>query len=292
MFFYLLYLIGYGACWILPRRLCYAVARVAADLNSSREDREAVRANLEAVLGEGKVTNADVREVFRNFAMYLVDFFRFERLTPDRIGDWVEIEGLEKMRRALAQGKGAIGVTAHLGNYELAAAVLSLLGLPVHGVVMTHQNPRVDRFFTRQRERVGVTGIPIQKIGRKAFLETALSVLRRNQILGFVADRDFFDHGLELPWFGRSVKVPTGPAAFSLRTGAPIVPSFLVRKPDGRYRFILHPPINAPQGLAREEAVRRTTLACLDSMARVIRRYPTQWYMFQEFWRAGPGFIR
>jgi len=294
VFFYLLYLIGYGACRILPRRVCYADARRAGDFQSSRspKDREAVRANLEAVLGKGNVSEGQVREVFRNFAMYLVDFFRFGRLTPERIGEWVEVEGLENMREVLSRGRGAIGVTAHLGNFELAAAVLSMMGLPVHGIVMTHQNPWVDRFFTGQREKVGVTGIPIQRIGRKAFLETALSVLRRNQILGLVADRDFFDHGLELPWFGRLVKIPTGPAAFSVRTGAPIVPSFLVREPDGRYRFFTHPPIEPPAGVGREEAIRRMTQDCLDSMGRAIRRYPTQWYMFQEFWRAGPAFIR
>lgn len=291
---YLLYRLGNFLCALLPRRVCYAVARQLADSFSARspKDWEAVRKNLQVVLETSEVPPGQVREVFRNFAMYLVDFFRFSRLTPEKVRRWVRIEGLEWMQAALENGHGAIGVTAHLGNYELAGAVLSLLGFPVTGVVLTHQNERVDRFFTRQRARVGVAGIPIQTIGRKAFFEKALKVLRRNGILGLVADRDFFQHGIDLTLFGKRIRVPTGPAAFSLRTGAPIVPSFLVREPDGTYRFVMERSIRCPEGVPRDEAIRSATQSCLDVMARYIRRYPTQWYMFhQEFWKPGPAFV-
>lgn len=294
MLFYLLYPLGNLLCFLLPRRFCYGVARWLADRFSARvpQDWEAVRKNLQVVLETPEVPPERIREVFRNFAMYLVDFFRFSRLTPAEVRRWVRIEGLENMEAALQEGKGAIGITAHLGNYELAAAVLSLMGMSVSAVVLTHQNERVDRFFTRQRARVGVSGIPIQKIGRKEFLEESLQALRANRILGLVADRDFFHHGIDLPLFGKMTQIPTGAAAFSLRTGAPIVPSFLVREADGHYRFIIESPIHCPKGVPREEAIRSATEVSLQVMARTIRQYPTQWYMFhQEFWKPGPAFV-
>lgn len=293
MFFYLWYRIGYFLCAFLPRRFCHWIARRLADGLSARakQDWEAVRKNLTVILGTSDVPSSMIREVFRNFAMYLVDFFRFSRLTTEEVRRRVRIEGLEHMRQALREGKGAIGITAHLGNYELAAGVLSLMGMSVWGAVLTHRNARVDRFFTRQRERVGVKGIPVQKMGRKAFLEVALDALRANGILGLVADRDFFGHGVDLPLFGKTIKIPTGPAAFSFRTGAPIVPSFLIRESDGNYRFVMEPPIRCPKGVPREEAIRAATQAGLDVMARYIRQYPTQWYMFQEFWKPGPAVI-
>ena len=223
--------------------------------------------------------------------MYLVDFFRFQQLSPQKIKDLVDVEGLERMREALQSGCGAIGLTAHLGNYELAGAVLALEGLPVHAVVLTHQNRYVNAFFERQRARVRVKGVPLDQMGRKTFFEMALSILRSNQILALVGDRDFFNRGLKLPVFGKTLEVPTGPAAFHLKTGAPIIPGFLVREANGRYRFILEPPIVIPPGVKREEAVRRISQACLDVMARYIRQYPTQWYLFHEFWTPGPAVI-
>ncbi len=258
----------------------------------AEKDWIAVRTNLSVVLERSEISPQEIREVFRNFGMYLVDFFRFGRLTLKEVQRRVRIEGLEHMEQALRDGTGAVGITAHLGNYELAGAVLSLMGLPVSGAVLTHQDERVDHFFTRQRARVGVQGIPVQKIGRKAFFEECLKVLRRNGILGLVADRDFFQHGLELPFFGKITRIPTGPASFSLRTGAPIVPSFLVREPDGNYLFVIEPPIRCPEGVSREEAIRSATQASLKVMEQYIRRYPTQWYMFHhEFWKPGPAFV-
>ncbi|MBI3614911.1 MAG: lysophospholipid acyltransferase family protein [Candidatus Omnitrophica bacterium] len=293
MFFYALYWIGSWGTLLLPRSVSYWIACRLADFWClwCAKDREGVRHNLEQILGTREVSEAQVREVFRNFGKYLVDFFRFQRLSPEKMRQQVTIEGLDWMREVLRSGRGAIGLTAHLGNYELAGAVLALSGLPVNAVVLTHRNPRVNAFFERQRGRVGVRGIPLTQAGRRSFFESALSVLRNNQILALVGDRDFSNHGLKLPFFGKWLDVPTGPAAFYLRTRAPIVPGFLVREPGGRYRFILERPITVPPDLKREEAVRQISQACLEVMERYIRRYPTQWYIFHDFWTPGPSVI-
>jgi KDO2-lipid IV(A) lauroyltransferase len=257
----------------------------------SPKDRQTVRANLSVIQQTQDVSPVQVREVFHNFGMYLVDFFRFSQLTPEKIRHMVRCEGLERMESALAQGRGAIGLTAHLGNYELAAAVLALLGFPVHALVLTHRDPRVNAFFTRQRERVGVKGIPLSVRGARETFLSSCEVLRRNQILGIVGDRDFSNDGLSLSLFGRPVQIPKGPAFFSLKTGAPILPVFMVRQPDQSYRFILEAPLPSPSGVSRKEAERSVTQAYVDLLARYIRQYPTQWYMFQEFWRPAPAVV-
>ena len=184
---YPLYQMGAALANWLPRKLCYQTARAMADGYSAqaRRDWEAVRANLEVVLGNPRVPPEQVREVFRNFGMYLVDFFRFGRLTQDSVRRMVRFEGLQNIEEAMRRGKGLIGASAHLGNYELAGAVLAMLGRPVSGVVLTHQNPQVDRFFRSQRARVGVQSIPVQQMARKDFLEASLSVLRNRGVLGW-----------------------------------------------------------------------------------------------------------
>lgn len=293
MLFYALYCLGYASCMALPLPVSYAVAKRLADFCYLRSitDRLAVTENLKAILGKEEVSPSLVREVFRNFAMYLVDFFRFSRLSPTEIQKSVRLEGLEHMRSALRKGRGAVGLTAHLGNFELAGAVLALLGLPVTAVVLRHMNPRVNAFFDRQRRRVGVKAIIWSGKNERRSFEAASAALGRNEILALVGDRDFFDHGLTLPLFGKEIKIPTGPAAFSVRMGAPIVPGFLIREKEGSYRFVLEPALEVPEGLSRGEQERRLTQECLERMSHYIRRYPTQWYMFQKFWSPGPATI-
>ena len=293
MLFYVLYLMGSLGVVLLPRSVSYWLACRLADLYSRRvpEDRRAVRCNLAAILNTEEISDDQVSEVFRNFAMYLVDFFLFRRLNRDSIRRWIQIEGLEQMQEPIRRGRGAIGLTAHLGNFEMAGAVLSLMGLPMYAIVFTHQNPRVNAFFSRQRSRVGVRGIPIHRKNQRQTFEAALRVLKGNGVLALVGDRDYFQHGLELPLFGRTMRIPRGLASFSIRTGAPIVPAFLVREPDGKYRLVLEPAIPIPQGMSKEEAVRKLTEDCLEVMARYIRKYPTQWYLFQEFWKPAHAVI-
>ena len=293
MLFYALYVAGYWACVLLPRGFCYWMARRIADLYSMRApaDQAAVRNNLTAVLGR-PAEEEEALDVFRYFAMYLVDFFRFAHLTKKKVDRWIRIEGVENMKEALSHGKGAIGVTAHLGNYELAGAVLAMLGFPVHAVVFIHENPHVDAFFSRQRASVGVTPIRVKSQNQRALFEASISALKKNGILALVGDRDFFGNGVTMEFFGKQVSIPRGPAAFSQRTGAPIVPGFLVREKDGTYRFTLEKPIYVPEGVPKEEAIRQMTQTCLDRISRIIRKYPTQWYVFQEFWKTGPVTIR
>lgn len=292
MLFYSLYVAGYWACVLLPRGFCYWLARRVADLYSARAagDREAVKRNLTAVLGR-EASLREVKEVFRHFAMYLVDFFRFSHLTKKKISRWIRLEGMEHMEEALSRGKGAIGLSAHLGNYELAAAVLSLLGFPVYAAVFVHENKRVDEFFSRQRAGVGVHVIPVRSQNQRALFQASLDALKKNGILALIGDRDFFGNGMELPFFGKQVRIPRGPAAFSVRTGAPIVPGFLVRE-KGSYRFVLERPIYPPQDVDKEEAIRRMTQECVEVLSRYIKKYPTQWYVFQEFWKSGPVVIQ
>lgn len=273
----------------LPLPVSYWIASRLADLQYRRSsaDRRAIQGNLTVVLGSNSpaVSRAS-REVFRNFAKYLIDFFRFETITPRFIAERVTLVGRHHLDAALRQGRGALLLSAHLGNYELGAAVAAGLGYPVQVVVLQHRDPRVDAFFTRQRQRAGVTPIAVGMALRQGF-----ACLKRNQLLGILADRDFFNHGVRLPFLGRSMSVPRGPALFSVRTGAPIVPTFLVRDPGNRFRFIFEQPILPREGQEETAEVDRLMRASLVVLEEYIRRYPTQWYLFRDFENPGPWVI-
>lgn len=283
------YRIGQWLSCHLPTPVTYRLAALLADLKYllARADRRAIQRNLAAILGasDPRLPRA-AREVFRNFSRYLVDFFRMARVNAAFVRRRVTIVGRAHLDDALAQGRGAILLTAHVGNYELGAVVAAALGYPISGIALTHRDPRIDALFKRQRMSCGVKVIPPGMALRQGF-----ACLRGNGLLGVVGDRDFFNHGVTLTFLGRRTRLPKGAAVFSLRTGAPIIPVFLIREGDARYRFLFERPIEPKRGADEDPEVERLTAAGAAVLEQSIRRYPTQWYLFRDFDHPGPWVI-
>lgn len=273
----------------LPLSVCYGIATWFADLRywGSSEDRRAVQRNVAAILGpDHPELSRTVREVFRNFAKYLVDFFQLERVDVAFIDRRVTIDGREHVDAARRRGHGVIILSAHVGNYELGAALAAIGGYPMNAIVLTHQDPRIDAFFKSQRLSRGVHSIPVGMALRQGF-----ACLKRNELLGILADRDFSGTGIRLPFLGRTMSVPAGPALFGLRTGASLIPTFLVREPGDRFRLIFERPIEPVSTGQEAQDVARLTADALVVLERYIRRYPMQWYLFRDFEHPGPGVI-
>jgi KDO2-lipid IV(A) lauroyltransferase len=291
MFNYLLYRIGQFIALRLPLRVAYKIAIVISDLHNifSFQDRRAVRANLKVIFPQKSLWEIRRmrRRMSRNFAKYLVDFFRFSRVDTDYIKDNLKIENLRYLDAALGQGKGVIILSAHLGNWELGAIVLGILGYPFWAVALTHKNKMVNDFFNFQRESKGVSIIPL---GRA--LRQCLKVIGEEKIIGLVGDRDFGDNGVVVEFFGRPAVFPRGPAVISLQTGAPILPAFTLRNSDECFTLRFEKVVDfAPSGDKKKDVhdlIAKYKLIFED----YIRRYPEQWFMFRRFWVEEEGVER
>jgi KDO2-lipid IV(A) lauroyltransferase len=217
--------------------------------------------------------------MFRNFAKYLVDFFRFEKLDAEYIKNNIRIENIRYFEEALSKSKGAIVLTAHLGNWELGGVVIALCGYPFWVVALPHKDKRVDNFFNSQRESKGIKVIPLGKAVRKS-----LDVLKENKILALVGDRDFSEKGMILDFFGKPTFFPEGPAAFSLKTGATIVPGFMLRNGDDSFTLRIEKPLDFIPTGNKERDLRELITRYKIIFEDYIRRFPDQWYMFRKFW--------
>jgi len=242
----------------------------------SKKDRETVAYNLSPVISEKKKIKKYAQKVFINFAYYLVDFFRYSKLNQDFIKKNIELEGLENLNKALAKCKGVIVLTAHLGNYELAGAVLSLLGYPLSVVALPHKDKRINKFFDRQRQRVGVKVISTGTTIRSCF-----SALKSGDLLALLGDRNFSGAGIKLNMFSRQAYFPRGIAFFALKTGAPIIPIFLIRKNRKFYHLVCEKPIIYDKEKRDEVSIMKK---CNLVLEKYIKKYPQQWYMFQRRW--------
>jgi KDO2-lipid IV(A) lauroyltransferase len=275
---YYSYLFARIFCLFCTRDVCYRIAKFLACIQYylSKKDRASVINNLKPIIADQSELKACAKKVFINFAYYLVDFFRYARLDTAFVRKYVKVEGINYLEAAHKDKKGIIVVTAHLGNYELAGAVTSLLGYTVNAIALSHKDTRIKKFFDQQRGLLGIKVINAGVSTKKCF-----SLLKRGELIAFLGDRDFSGSGSKVNLFGQEqASLPLGPAFFALKTGASLIPAFFVRENSKFYRLIFEKPIPTQNLNQEEEIVEAYSLV----LEKYIKRYPEQWYMFAPYW--------
>jgi KDO2-lipid IV(A) lauroyltransferase len=269
-----------AAQWLcdgLPDASRFGLAERLADLRwrLAPKDRLAIQANLRLVLGEESTGHAAmIREVFRNFGRYLVEFFTIHRIPRPH----VDVEGYEHLRDAYRAHRGAIILTGHVGTWEVGAVLIHRMGFPVTAVALPHEDRSTNQLFNRQRRRAGIDVVPVGQDAARQCLES----LRRGRLVGLLGDWVFDGHGVAVPFCGREVVLPRGPAVLSQRGQAPIVPTFLTREGIWRFRLTFARPLWPGPAEPRERVVRTLMEGYAEVLERQIRRSPSQWLLFHR----------
>lgn len=284
MFKYCLYRFGLFLLKRLPFRVSYRLAALLSDAQYalSFRDRNAVKNNLKKILPAGQNVSVVARKVFRNFGRYLIEFFQMKEMVDERfITDKVRVQGINFLDDVLAKGKGGIVITAHIGNWELGAVVINALGYPLMAVALPHKERPVNDLFNHQREAKGIVVVPTNMALRRC-----MEQLKDNKLVALVADRDFSSHGIVMDFLGHKALIPKGAAVLSWKTGAPIVPTFLIRNRDGTFTLSCHEPLDPPaedSSLGRDEVILGIMRRYMSVIEEKIRAYPSQWLLFREF---------
>jgi KDO2-lipid IV(A) lauroyltransferase len=223
------------------------------------------------------------RAVFAHFGCLLTELLRFSGLDRERMLAAVEFEGEERVWQAHEQGKGALFITGHFGFWELHALAHALHFPPIGVVVRALDNPRLNAWIEALRTGTGNT-----VIHRKGSLRRILRALSENQGVAILIDQHIqTSDAVVIDFFDRPAATTSAVAALALRTGAPIIPVFAVRTPDGRYRMIYEPPIEPPPA-DRPDAVKELTQRCTDVLEMYVRRHPSLWLWMHRRWRDLP----
>jgi len=189
----------------------------------------------------------------------------------------------EKLEAALAEGRGVVLVSGHIGSWELSAAYMAARGVPVDAIAMHMANPLSDGFFKRTRERFGV---------RVLFDDEAVRAIprsfREGRAVGFLSDQGA--KGLAstfVDFFGRPAKTPRGAAVFALRGRLPMLFIAAIRQPDLSYRFIVRDVALADSG-DREKDVDDTVRNYTKAIEDCVREYPEQYFWQHRRWKRQP----
>lgn len=265
----------------LPLKLGYVCAARLADVVylAWPRGRAYARQNMAIILGpsaDSRTVDRMARQCLRNYCMYLVDFIRFPALKPDEIEQRVRFDGWENVEKALEGGKGAIFIGMHFGNWDLAAAAMTLRKYPLNAIAESFEPPRLNYMVQKSRVEKGLKIIPMEGSAR-----TVLKALRRNEMLALLIDRPSGEDGITAKFFNGSIRVPAGAATLALRTGARVLTGGAARLSDGTFRGFLDEHIEfQPSGDMQRDA-RELTQRIVSSIENMVRQYPDQWYMFR-----------
>lgn len=283
MFLYIIYRIAQVIVMVLPLRFAYCFACFVADIHFyiSRRDRNLVINNLKTVFGGAdKKTRRIAREILRNFAKYLVEFLRFSRMGKTYFKEHVIVDGMDNLKRAFAAKKGVIMFSAHLGNWEWGAAIVAHLGYPISVISLAHKDRLVNNFFIKRRSIMGVKNIPLGGSVRKS-----LELLKNNEAIGILPDRDFSNNSVPVDFFGRTAYMPAGVGLFAVKTKCALLPTFVIREKERKYRMIFGKPLEHEFTGDRRADMKSIIQKTTDTIAKYVRLYPEQWFMFDNPWK-------
>ena len=276
------YRVGAMLAGALPRSARLALARGLAGRAAGwfPAERARVLANIAHVRPHASPAEREalVADVFRHFAICFADLISTNRseAQPDRLV--TRIEGDEHLVAAIAEGRGLVLVTAHLGNWELGGRLLATrLRRPTHVIVAAEVDPRVERFL-----RGGPSPVRFVRRGDPTAMVPLVAALRRGEIVALQGDRALGTRGDALvDFFGDPAPFPLGPFVLGRAAGVPVVPAFCLLEPDLRYTVVMAPAIHVDaDGEAKALA---EWVAVLEAM---IRRAPEQWFNFFDVWSA------
>jgi KDO2-lipid IV(A) lauroyltransferase len=226
-----------------------------------------------------------LRDAYRNLGLHLAEFCLMQRYTRDRAGRFVRYQGLEHYEAARAKGAGVLVVTGHLGLWELSSFFHSLMGYPMSMVIRRLDNPRIDRLVN------GIRCLHGNKVLHKDdFARGLLGAMRQGETVGILMDTNMTPpQGVFVDFFGRAACTASGLARVALRTGAAVLPGFLVWSEDEKRYVLEFGEQFALERTGDDEAdIVANTQLFTAAIERSIRAYPKQWLWVHRRWKTRP----
>jgi len=221
-----------------------------------------------------------VKKLYCNLSLSVMEFLILTK-NPKVVSKWVtKVEGEEHLENLSKSGRGAVLLTAHMGNWELLAAWLACKGYPLVAGVRDPNDVHVSKLLACYRKALGVETIP-----KKSLLLKGAKLLKQGKFIEILADQDGGTDGIMVSFMGKVASTVGGPAALSLLTKAPVVPIVSYRIAPYEHEILVLPPIEPLYELPREEAIGEMTIKFNDILEGFIRRSPEQWLWLHRRWR-------
>jgi KDO2-lipid IV(A) lauroyltransferase len=293
----LLEFLEFAVVWCVARGLGWLPRPVARSLGAgigwavfllaSRLRRTGMR-NLELAMPEMPPEEREriLRLVYRNLGWQLAEFCRMERYTPAITERLIRYDGLEHFLVAQAREKGVLILTGHLGAWELSSFYHSLMGHPMGMVIRRLDNRFLNSFVNRIRCLHGN-----RVLHKDDFARGLITAMRQGETVGILMDTNMTPpQGVFVEYFGHAACTASGLARVALKTGAAVVPGFLLWE-AAESRYVLHfgEPLPMPNTGDAEADIVALTQQCTSVIENWVRRYPDQWLWIHRRWKTRPA---
>ncbi len=268
----------------VPRCVSYGIGHVATWLafHTMKQSTAALIDNLRIVqpaLSEPELAALALR-TYRSYARETIDFIRALSMTRSQLASM--LSPVNTFDRE-PDGKGLLLVTGHIGNIELGAVMLSQVHrYPLSVIVLSEENRRVNQRRLKMRASLGIDSIEVRQE-----VETPLRIRRllaENRAVAIISDRPLGRDRVDVQFFGRRTAFLRTPALLGYLTGAPLVPSFILRQSDGRYAGLGLDPIHVARTGDRDANVQAAMQSFATALEKIVREYHHLWYHFYPYW--------
>lgn len=225
-----------------------------------------------------------IDSLFCNLGQSLMEILYSPNLNTKNIANYVTLDHPERLEAALAENKGVIVLTGHIGNWEWMGASLSLYGYPVTTIVKRQPNDQVTRILNEYRE---MQGLEVFARGGSEMIGAARA-LKKKKLLGFLADQDGGFHGVPQVFLGKMSSTPVGPAVFARKFHSPIIPIFAVHDEIKHHRVMIGEVLHYEDTGNEEEDIARLTRKLAVLTEDFIKAHPAEWLWFQHRWSTEP----
>jgi phosphatidylinositol dimannoside acyltransferase len=279
---------GWAAIRRMPEPIAASLFRSVADRTYERDGRavQQLRRNLARVLPDLDPAALEdvVHEGLRRYLRYWLEAFRLPSMSPADIDRRFHlVEGEDRLAVAIASGRGVICALPHMGNWDLAGAWVNHTHAPLTTVVERLKPESLFDRFVEYRRSLGMEVLALT--GEAPPFRTLIERLKAGHLICLVADRDLTSSGVPVQFFGEQARMPGGPAALAIASGALLFPVSLWVDGDATVGCI-HPQVKPPLTGDRPTRVAVTTQAVARVFERAIAEHPADWHMLQPLWDA------
>jgi KDO2-lipid IV(A) lauroyltransferase len=250
--------------------------------------RGVVLGNFRRVFGD-TVSEAEIRRLaqayYAHYLRFMLEFFRLPFMSAERRRAWIRVENMESPLRAAEQGQGLIVLTGHFGNFEVAT-VAGIGQFPqyrdrFHFVRRALKPKLLNDFVTRRFRRAG-----FGTLSKRGSLDAILNLLASGAVIVYVFDQHAGrKDGVTVDFFGHPAGTFKSVALLALTTGAPVIPAYSWREPDGRHVLRFEDPLPLIECDNDREAILRNTRAYNAAIERMLLRHPEQWIWMHRRWK-------
>ena len=226
-----------------------------------------------------------LRESLRNLGWQLAEFARMSRYSRAEAQEYIRYEGLQNFLQARERGRGVFVLTAHLGAWELSSFFHSLMGYPMALVIRRLDHQRVDALVNGIRTLHGN-----RVLHKNDFARGLLKAMHQGETVGILMDTNMTPpQGVFVPFFGVEACTASGLARVALRSGAAVLPGFLLWEPaEGRYVLHFGQELELVRTGDSEADATANTALFTRTLESYIRRYPEQWLWVHRRWKTRP----